>query len=159
VSLSQAIEVGRQRGQEGFERVEKKETQVIVTAVAMANNPSQATQTKCLVTQLVIGLLYASCKVDILIDCGAHQNFLSQKFALEEGLIADPTTIGAHTINKHRVIIYRRHTVEMQATDKDGVTRSSKQEFLATDMDDYQVILGLPWMEAFRIVSGETGKP
>ena len=116
--------------------------------MALGKNPSQATQTECLVTQVVLCLSHANRKVNALIDCGAHQNFLSQKFVLEEGLIADPTTMGAHTIDGHRVAIYGRHAVETQATDMDGVTRSTEQEFLATDCDDYPVILGLPWMEA-----------
>ena len=79
----------------------------------MGKDPAQATQTQCLVTQIVLSLPHASRKVNALIDCGAHQNFLSQKFALEEGLVADPTTMGAHTVNKYRIAIYGRYTVEI----------------------------------------------
>ena len=59
----------------------KSETQITVAAVGLGKDPSQATQTECLVTQIVLSLPHASRRVDTLIDYGAYQNFLSQKLA------------------------------------------------------------------------------
>ena len=108
--------------------------------MTLSKNPSQAMQTECLVTQVVLCLPHANCKVNTLIDCRAHQNFLSQKFVLKKGLIADPTTIRAHIINNHHVVIYRRHAVETQTTDMNRVMRSTEQKFFIINYDDYSVI-------------------
>ena len=112
--------------------------------MALGKDPKKATQTQSLVTQVILKLPHANRMVTALIDCGAHQNFLSQKFVIEEGLQANPTTIGAYTIDGHHIAIYGRHTIDTQAIDRDGTKRSTEQEFLATDSDQYQVILGLP---------------
>jgi formate dehydrogenase assembly factor FdhD len=84
----------------------------MIAAVALGKDPKTATQTRSLVTQVTLSLPHAKRTVLALIDSGAHENFLSQRFALEEGLTANPTDIGAHAIDGHRVIIYGRYTLE-----------------------------------------------
>jgi hypothetical protein len=120
----------------------------MIAAVALGKDPSRAKQTQSLTTQLILRLPHANRMVTALVDCGAHDNFLSQKLVVEEGLQAIPTSTGAHTIDGHRITIYGRHACYTQAIDMDGTEKDIKQEFLATDSDQYEVILGLPWIEA-----------
>ena len=86
--------------------------------------------------------------VRALIDTGAQENFISQHVVAEEGLKAEPTSMGAHTVDGHRIAIYGRHAVETQATDAKGVTHSTTQIYLATDITGYGAILGYPWLIA-----------
>jgi hypothetical protein len=115
----------------------------MIAAVALGKDPSRAKQTQSLTTQLILRLPHANRMVTALVDCGAHDNFLSQKLVVEEGLQAIPTSTGAHTIDGHRITIYGRHACYTQTIDMDGTEKDIKQEFLATDSDQYEVILGL----------------
>ena len=86
--------------------------------------------------------------ISALIDTGAQENFISQHIIVEERMEAEPTSIGAHTIDGHRIAIYGRHVVETQATDARGVTHSTTQTYLATEIRGYGAILGYPWLVA-----------
>lgn len=120
----------------------------MMASVALGKDPKEAKPTNSLVTQVVLRLPQGNRMVNALVDSGAHENFLSQKFAIEAGLQADPTTMGAYTIDGHRVAIYGRHALVTQAIDMHGAKGETKQEYLATDSDQYDVILGYPWIEA-----------
>lgn len=74
------------------------------------------------------------------------ENFLSQKVIVKEGLVVQPSSIGAYTVDGHDVRIYGRHTCETHARDARGDSRSSMQQYLATDIKHYDAILGYPWL-------------
>jgi hypothetical protein len=86
--------------------------------------------------------------VNALIDTGAQENFISQRVIAEEGMKPEPTSMGAHTIDGHRIAVYGRHIVETRALDSRGVSRATNQTFLATDIKGYDAILGYPWLVA-----------
>ena len=108
-------------GQEGSGK--KRETQAMIAAVALGKDPRKATQTQSLVTEVTLRLSHGNRVVTALVDCGAQENFLSQKIVVEESLTAQPTTIGAYTIDGHRIAVYGRHALETQATDINGNKR------------------------------------
>jgi transposase InsO family protein len=85
--------------------------------------------------------------VNALIDSGAEENFISQSLVVEMGMHAQRDSLGVHTIDGHTVRVYGRHTSRITAVDSHGVSRSTDQTFLASDIRRYDLILGWPWLE------------
>jgi hypothetical protein len=83
-----------------------------------------------------------------LVDSGAMENFLSQRVIVEEGLQAHATSMGAYSVDGHDIRIYGRHICETHVKDTRGETRMSTQSYLATDIKQYDAILGWPWLQA-----------
>ena len=60
---------------------------------------------------------------------------------------AQRNSLNIYTINRYTVRIYGRHTSRITAVDSHGVSRSTDQTFLASDIRRYDLILGWPWLE------------
>jgi hypothetical protein len=116
----------------------------MIAAVALGKDPSRAKQIQSLTIQLILRLPHVNRMVTALVDYSAHDNFLSQKLMVKEGLQAIPTSTGAYIIDGHRIIIYGQHACYTQAIDMDGTKKDIKQEFLTTDSNQYEIILSLP---------------
>lgn len=116
--------------------------------MALGRDPKEADPTQGLVAEVILRTPHGTRIANALIDTGAQENFISQRFIVEEEMKPEPTSTGAHTVDGHRIAIYGRHTVETRALDSRGVSRAINQTFLATDMKAYDAILGYPWLTA-----------
>jgi transposase InsO family protein len=84
-----------------------------------------------------------------LIDSGATYNFVSQLRAKEMDLEGVPTKMGhICTIDGNALQTYLTHETAMELTDDAGRTHQLEQQFVAADMQGYDVILGMPWLKA-----------
>lgn len=86
--------------------------------------------------------------VTALIDSGAEMNLASQLLVKEAGWDTPnepPTT--AKGVNGTKVPVYGKPQVEIRVTDKNGTKRTTTQIFWASDIEEYELILGYPWLE------------
>jgi hypothetical protein len=80
--------------------------------------------------------------VNALIDSGAKKDFISQSLIVEMGIHAQRNNIGIYTIDKYPVRVYGRHISRITAVDSHGVSKSTDQTFLISDIKKYDLILG-----------------
>ena len=57
-----------------------------------------------------------------------------------------PNTVG-RAVDGREIVVYGRHSVPLQATDSEGHTVLYQQELLATDIEGFDVILGMNWLK------------
>jgi hypothetical protein len=118
----------------------------MVASMALGASSKDAKPTQCMYIDVALHGEHGICKLFALLDTGAQGNFLSQKVAIEEGLRADSTSMGAMAVDGHSIAVYGRHAVEVEATDSRGESHSSTVDFIATDIKRYDAILGWPWI-------------
>jgi RNase H-like domain found in reverse transcriptase/Reverse transcriptase (RNA-dependent DNA polymerase) len=51
------------------------------------------------------------------------------------------------SIDGHQIVVYGKHEIETHAYDKRGISDYVEQKFLATDIKEYDMILGFPWLK------------
>lgn len=83
--------------------------------MALGKDPKEAKPTQRLVAEVALRVPRGTRMVTALIDTGAQENFLSQHLVVEEGLQAEQTSIGAHTVDGHHITVYGRHEIETRA--------------------------------------------
>lgn len=112
----------------------------------MGRKTEGAKDTSRLTTSVEMRMAHGKRMLHALIDCGAEENFLSQRWVVEQGLRATSSTMAAKTIDDHKVVIYGEHMLSTAAIDSKGVQRESQQKFYACDMHAYDMILGWTWL-------------
>jgi hypothetical protein len=120
----------------------------MVASVALGQDPKEATKTNCLLTEVKLKLPHADRLLTALVDSGAERNVISQKFADEEGLRTGKAIEKTHSFDGHPVPVYGQLSLNVEAIDRGGITKTAEHEFLATDCKFYDVILGYPWLVA-----------
>lgn len=118
----------------------------MIASVALGADPKNAKSSQCMLIDVELRFKHGIRRLNALLDTGAQGNFLSQRIVAEEGLKADPMTVGAIAADGHAITVYGRHDVDTVATDSNGVSRSSTIPFIATDIRRYDAILGFPWI-------------
>ena len=82
-----------------------------------------------------------------LLDSGANVNFISQLCAKECDLSGDPTHFTtARLANGAALQTYGSHLILTRIGDTRGTRREEREQFLAADITDYDLILGTPWL-------------
>jgi Reverse transcriptase (RNA-dependent DNA polymerase)/RNase H-like domain found in reverse transcriptase/Integrase zinc binding domain/Chromo (CHRromatin Organisation MOdifier) domain/Integrase core domain len=119
-------------------------------ALGLPPKAVEAGKTTAMVVDIVISMRHGRRTLRALVDSGAHENCISQRVIVEEGLKALPSSMGAHAVDGHPIRVYGRHILETHATDMRGATRSFEQKYIATDILRYDVLLGYPWLSQFN---------
>jgi hypothetical protein len=81
-----------------------------------------------------------------LVDSGAQKNFIDQRVVLQNEIEGTKPLMKAVAVDGHPIRTYGQVSCETHATDGRGVTRSVSEDFIATDIAKYDVILGWPWL-------------
>ena len=97
-------------------------------------------------TWITLQLPHGNRKILALVDSGANEGLVSQRFAIENRLKSTPVNRYGYAVDNHPITIYGSHEIVMQAKDSRGVIQASKRTFYATDMAHYDVILGREWL-------------
>jgi hypothetical protein len=118
-----------------------------VAALGIPKN-SASPSTKAIRLHLEIPTSHGFRTLNALLDSGAEENFISQRIVAEAKLLPTPVTTRVRTINGRPITIYGRHALEAHARDERGLDGHTEQNFLATDLIGYDVILGFPWLQA-----------
>lgn len=82
-----------------------------------------------------------------LIDSGANVNLVSQICAKECGL--DPVSLRAIKVSLpdgKTIQTFGSHTAAVKTKDDDGVQREEQEQFVAATLEQYDLILGMPWL-------------
>jgi hypothetical protein len=81
-------------------------------------------------------------------DSGAELNFISQLVVKEAALVAsiDGAT-QARTLNGHLIPIYGIHKVRTHVADLKGCEWDAEDLFYVIDLEDYDMVLGYPWLQ------------
>jgi hypothetical protein len=116
----------------------------MVASVTLGVDPKNAKPTQCMLIDVELRLKHGIRKLHALLNTDAQGNFLSQRVAAEEGLRADPTTVGAVATDGHMITVYGRHAVDTVAIDSKGVSQSSLIPYIAINIKRYDAILGFP---------------
>ena len=86
-------------------------------------------------------------KTKALIDSGVDVNLISQLLIKESGWqLRTEGAPNAHSISGQRLKVYGVITVTMSIIDQDGKAKTKRNDFVATDLPDYKVILGKLWL-------------
>jgi Retroviral aspartyl protease len=105
-----------------------------------------ADQLLCLEVEIEITVAQGTRTLRALVDSGARANFISQRVIIKEDIPATSKLARAHSIDGHTIRTYGRHMIKTYATDMRGTRQATDQEYIATDMVAYNVILGYPWL-------------
>jgi hypothetical protein len=104
---------------------------------------------RSLVTTVRLRTGYGAWKtVKALVDSGAELNFISQLMIKEAALAAsiDGAT-QARTLNGRLVPIYGTHKIQTRVADSSGSELIAEDLFCAIDLEDYDIVLGYPWLQ------------
>jgi hypothetical protein len=81
----------------------------MIAAVALDKNFSKIIFSHAFIIIFNIRLEHKLRKIIILVNNNSEENFISQRFVKENGLISDPIKYIEEFINKYTVIIYGKH--------------------------------------------------
>ena len=85
-------------------------------------------------------------KARALLDSGSQANLVSTLWAKQYDLPMHSSPRRIKALDGHRVNSYGRTTLPVIAKDHQGITKQSAQPIDVADMDDFDVILGFPWL-------------
>jgi hypothetical protein len=85
--------------------------------------------------------------VKALLNCGTENEIISQRFIKQNGLQETPVRRMKIAIDRHRITIYRSHNLLIKAKDHHNVTQHARRTFYATDMQHYDIILNISWLD------------
>lgn len=83
-----------------------------------------------------------------MIDSGADDNFISQIAVMRLGLQGQPPEIRGKAVDGHPITLYGRHYLKLDATDGNGRSVKTDSGCLATDIQGFEMILGMPWLHS-----------
>ena len=114
--------------------------------MALGLKPSKADllrERRCIEIETTLYLPHGNRKVKALLDCGAEDEIISQRFVKQNGLQETPVGRMGVAVDGHRVTIYGAHDLLLKAKDHHNVTQHTRRTFYATDMQHYDIIFGM----------------
>jgi hypothetical protein len=82
-----------------------------------------------------------------LIDSGAEVNLVSQMFAKEAGWQTRPDEAPPiETVEGRRVLVYGTLGITTSIKDREERCKQQRDDYVATDLRNYDLILGYPWL-------------
>ena len=107
----------------------------MIGSAALGVDPEYAKPAQCMIVKVALHGKHGIRMLYALLDIRAQGNFLSQSVAIEEGLRANLSSMGAMAVDGHSIAVYGKHTIKTEITDSRGECRGSDIEFIATDID------------------------
>ena len=80
-------------------------------------------------------------------DCGINEALISQRFVKKNGFKITPSARIRIVVDGYQITIYRSHDLVIQAKDSYNVAQRTKRTLYATDIDHYDLILGMSWLD------------
>lgn len=88
-------------------------------------------------------------KARALIDSGAEMNLVSQLFVKGAGWQLRPdSALPARSIDGSTIRIYGTLHITTNVTDRDAKSCKQQDKYVSTDIPDYDIVLGTPWLRA-----------
>ena len=84
--------------------------------------------------EIILYFSYNNRKVTTLLDCGADEDLISQRFAKENGLEVTPIGRIGITVDRHYVIIYRSYNIIIKIKDFRNEVRVTQRIFYAINI-------------------------
>lgn len=109
-------------------------------------NMASVEKPRCLAIEIEVDTPNGPRTMRALLDSGAQANFISQLLIVEMG--AQPIDEKSHvrTVGGQSIRVYGKHRFDTYATDVRGDRRLHTHEYIATDIIEYDAILGHPWL-------------
>jgi hypothetical protein len=120
----------------------------VLGAAAALRLPGQRKSQQAIVCEVLLETSQGLRTTWALIDCGAENNFINQKWAEEYYPDSPSRPRKVKALDGHRIRAYGQQKLSVHAEDMDGLSRNHTHVFEAVDMDGYDMILGFPWLQA-----------
>jgi hypothetical protein len=101
---------------------------------------------QALVLQVEISSPTGTRKVRTLLDSGAQMSFISHLLVAELQLPNEQAAVRVRTIGGQPLKVYGTHHADTVVTDELGTTKKTKHRYLAVEVVDYDLILGIDWL-------------
>jgi hypothetical protein len=101
---------------------------------------------KCIKIETILYLPHRNRKMKALLDCGTENEIISQRFVKQNGLQKTPVRPMGIAIDRHRVTIYGTHDLLFKVKDYHNVTQYTRRTFYVTDMQHYDIIFSISWL-------------
>jgi transposase InsO family protein len=81
-----------------------------------------------------------------LVDSGTTENLISHLIAKELGGEWEPTFRTAKGVGDQEIQLFGQAQLTLRIKDDEGVTRQGEHSFSATELEEYDLMLGYPWL-------------
>jgi hypothetical protein len=122
--------------------IKKRESLIIIPAVALNKNPSKTTFSHAFIIIFNIRLEHKLRKIIVLINNNSEENFISQRFVKENDLINDLIKYIEKSIDRYTITIYGKHDLITHIKNSENQNQTNIINFLATNIKRYDIILG-----------------
>ena len=78
-----------------------------------------------------------------LLNSRAENNFISQKTVVKLSIKGEALNIFRKAVNRCRITLYRQHNLKIKVENSDKQTKVLNYKFLATDIEEFNLILGM----------------
>ena len=91
-------------------------------------------------------------RVKALLDSSAQMNLVSTLWAKKYDLPMDSSPQRIKALDGHCVTSYGWTTLPVIASDQQGIMKQSMQHLDTVNMDDFDIILGFPWLQDVNLI-------
>jgi hypothetical protein len=81
-----------------------------------------------------------------LVDSGTTENLMSHLIAKEMGGEWEPNFTMAKGVGEQEIPLFGKPQLTLRIKDDEGVTREEKHPFVTTLLEEYDLMLGYPWL-------------
>ena len=91
-------------------------------------------------------------KVKALLDSGAQTNLVSMLWAKQYDLPMNSSPWRIKALDGYYITSYGWTTLQVIASDQQGITKQSMQHLDTVDIDNFNVILGFLWLQDVNLI-------
>ncbi len=102
--------------------------------MALGKDPLMIKDIRCMLIEIILYLAHGNRKVTALLDYGADEDFISQRFTKENSLEITPIERIGTTVDEYYIIIYRSHNIITKTKNFRSEVRVTQHTFYATNI-------------------------
>ncbi len=100
----------------------------------LGKDPLTVKNTRCILIEVTLYFSHENRKITALLDYGADEDLISQRFIKKNGLAVTPIERMGTTVDGHYVTIYKSHNIIIKVKDSRNEVRATQRTFYATNI-------------------------